>query len=152
MPLEEKRLAAARLFPKKERNPFQYIKGALQQFADEFGLKGFTFAPLKVAASYMHPHQNAAVIFRGKEIGSIFTLHPSTTDSEDLDGRVACFEIDFEALSKGRQSIQKYEEGSKFPSIQFDISVLIDKRTLVADLEKTMQKSVGKTPANHRAF
>lgn len=144
MPKEEKRLAAARILDKKEHNPFTYIKGDLEDFARQFSAEGLSFVENKNPAQYMHPYQNALVMLRGKIIGNVFTLHPLVTETEDFDERVACFEINFPAMHEARNPAKKYEAESKYPSIAFDISVLLDKRTTAAEIESAIKKSVGK--------
>jgi phenylalanyl-tRNA synthetase beta chain len=139
MPKEEKRIAAVRAFGKDETDLFSHTKGDLEQFLDQFGISGsLEFVANENPPSYMHPHQNAEVRLRGKTIGNIFTLHPYIAE------KIACFELDFAAISQARQSNQTYKAESKFPSVEFDISVLLDKRTSAAEIESAIKKSLGK--------
>jgi phenylalanyl-tRNA synthetase beta chain len=143
MPNEEKCIAGVRVLPHKEKNPFAYIKGDLEQFLKTFGLDA-KFEEEKSPASYMHPYQNAALRLRGEVVGHIFTLHPVIAEAEDFDDKVACFELNFSALSEARLANQTYKEESKFPKVQFDISVLLDKKVTTAEIEKAITKSLGK--------
>ena len=139
MPKEEKRLAGVRAFSKEETEVFALTKGDLEQFLDQFGVSGsLEFIENKNPATYMHPYQNALIKLRGKTVGGIFTLHPHIAE------KVACFELNFTALSQARQTNQQYKTQSKFPKVEFDISVLLDKRVSAAEIEKTIKKSLGK--------
>lgn len=144
MPKEEKRIAAVRLLGKKEQNPFAYIKGDLEDFCRQFSVEGLKFLENKDPAAYMHPYQNALVMLRGKVIGSVFTLHPLIAEIEDFDERVTCFELDFPALHEARNPSKNYEAESKYPAIEFDVSVLLDKRTTTEEIENAAKKAVGK--------
>ncbi len=145
MPNEEKVLAAAILLPKKETNPFAHVRGLLDQFLELFDVDSYQVLENRKPAEYMHPHQTASILVRGKVIGALFTLHPAISEAEGFEGRVACFELNFSALSEARRVVKKYEAQSKFPAIEFDISVLVDKRTAVAELEKSLRKALPKT-------
>ncbi len=145
MPKEEKRIGAAREFSKKEKNPFAHIKGDLEQFLDQFGITGtLEFKCDENPPSAVHPYQNAKVIFRGKAIGNVFTLHPYVAEQEDFDGKVAAFELDFATISEARKTEQTYQAESKFPKVEFDISMLLDKKVSAAEIEKVIKKSLGK--------
>lgn len=142
MPDEQKHLAVAISLPKEENNSFSHIKGLLEQFAEIFNVEGLSIQKNETPADYMHPYQTASVILRGKNIGSIFTLHPLICEREDFDGKVACFELNFSSVSEARKLTKKYTAESKYPAIDFDISVLVDKKITVSELENAMKKSV----------
>ncbi|MBU0981999.1 phenylalanine--tRNA ligase subunit beta [Patescibacteria group bacterium] len=142
MPEENKMLAAALLLPKTEKNPFTFIKGILEKYFEVFNIEGAQIQKNESPAPYMHPFQTASVVLRGKNIGSLFTLHPALTEEEDFDGRVACFEVNFSSMSKARQVGKKYEVQSVYPSIEFDVSVLLDKKVTVGELEKALKRAL----------
>lgn len=116
---------------------FFHLKEKLEKFFEIFGIENAEFITHQNTKSYMHPHQCAEIKFRGKSIGEIFTFHPA------LEEIGAAFELDFNAISSGRKTEIKYKAESKFPSIYFDISVLLDKRTQYADAEKALKKAAG---------
>lgn len=134
MPEEKTVLAVAKII---KSDTFSNIKSLLEEFLDIFGVKGAELIEVQEEIPYAHPHQRAEIKLRGKSIGNIFVLHPSIQD-----GKIAAFEINFEALSNARNKNIVYESASKFPSIDFDISVLVDKKVSYAELEKALRKSV----------
>lgn len=144
MPNEKKMIAAVRVFSKKGMNCFMEIKGDLEQFLELFGVKDASFKENPTPTGFMHPYQNALITLRGKEVGSIFTLHPSTAEAEDFDGRVACFELDFQARSAASALGRKYKAESKFPAIEFDVSVLLKRTVTVANAEEAMRKHLNR--------
>lgn len=134
MPEEKTTLAVAKII---KEDSFANIKSALEEFLDVFGVEGAELIEAREEIPYAHPHQRAEIKLRGKSIGNIFVLHPSIQD-----GKIAAFELDFEAVSNARNKNVVYKSGSRFPSIDFDISVLVDKKVAYAELEKALKKSV----------
>ncbi len=139
MPDEKQMLAAAAIFDKTE-NAFGAMKGKLEEFFELYGIENAIFAQNGNPANYEHPRQSALIKYRGKTLGHIFTLHPAF----DFKGRVVCFELDFSALSTGRKTNRKYKAESKFPSIDFDVSVHFEKRVSVAEITDAIVKSQSK--------
>lgn len=140
MPVEKKVLSAVALF-KKEINAFGVMKGKLEEFFYIFGIENAEFIEAKNHAEYIHPHQCAEIKFRNKIIGKIFTLHPLLAEKLDFTDRIAAFELDLSALSAGKKTNIKFAPESKFPSIDFDVSVVIDRKTEVAALRAVIEKA-----------
>lgn len=134
MPEEKTTLAVAKII---KEDSFANIKSVLEEFLNVFGVEGAELIEAQQEIPYAHPHQRAEIKLRGKSIGNIFVLHPSIQD-----GKIAAFELDFEAVSNARNKNVVYKSGSRFPSIDFDISVLVDKKVAYADLDKALKKSV----------
>jgi len=145
MPDEQKHLAVAAHVPKGVDNAFAHMKGILDQYVELFNADKVLVIENREVRDYMHPQQNAAIVLRGKQIGSIFTLHPAISEAEGFEGRVVCFELNFSLLSVARKLVKKYEMPSKFPAIEFDISVLVDKKTAIGKLETELRKALPDT-------
>ena len=96
-------------------------------------------------AQYFHPGKTAAVVFRGKPVGSFGILKPSLAGGLKSEDEVFYFEIDIETLqdfSFDKDAV--YKHYSRFPSIKRDISVIADKKLSFSKIEKTI-KNVMKT-------
>lgn len=89
---------------------------------------------------FAHPSRSAAMI-SGKDAAiKIFQIHPKTAKAFSLPENtcIICITLaPFETLIANKP---KLVELPKFPSIDFDLSVLCDKKTLVGDLEKTLAR------------
>jgi phenylalanyl-tRNA synthetase beta chain len=81
------------------------------------------------ASPYEHPARAADVLWRGKRVGRLFELHPSM-----LEGRTAFLDLDLELVQHLRPRDKTYSPLRRYPSSQFDLSVIADARELVADL------------------
>jgi phenylalanyl-tRNA synthetase beta chain len=81
------------------------------------------------ARAYEHPARAAEVMWRGERVGRIFELHPNL-----LPGRAAILDLDLELVQKLVAQEKKYTPLRRYPSSQFDLSVIAGARDLVADL------------------
>lgn len=92
---------------------------------------------------YAHPVKSAAILsFKGETIGTIFAIHPATLKNYDLEKTtVAAFELNLSILVKLEKKIIKFKELSKFPNIEFDISVIVDEKTCIGEIEYAIQKA-----------
>ncbi len=138
MPLEEKRLAAAAT---AEGEAFYVVKGALESFLQQFNLNSYQLKPSEKPAPYAHPKKCMDIIFRGKAIGQIFSVHPAVLKAFDIPLNTAFFELSFSELMKAGRQTLRFRSLPKFPSMGFDVSILVDKKTTVGDLENCILKT-----------
>lgn len=138
MPREEKRLAA---MVAMDGEPFYAIKGALEAYLKNFGVNGLQLIESKYPAPCAHPKKCMDIVVRGKTIGQVFTLHPGTLKSYDIRCNVSAFELQFSPLVQNGRSEKKFKALAKFPSMSFDVSVLVSKKSKVADLEKAIRSA-----------
>ncbi|MGI9289504.1 MAG: phenylalanine--tRNA ligase subunit beta [Pseudomonadales bacterium] len=73
----------------------------------------------------LHPGQTAALHLNGKEVGIMGALHPRLVSENDLSAEIYLFEISLQALLQG--ILPSYGKISKFPEVQRDLAILIDK-------------------------
>lgn len=89
-----------------------------------------------------HPGRVGQIVVRGKTVGHIYEIHPQILKNFDIKPRVSVAEIDLQALLDMKiEARTKYEEVSKYPAVQLDISLLIPKKQLAGDYLKTIQKT-----------
>jgi phenylalanyl-tRNA synthetase beta chain len=108
----------------------------LQRAAECF-LPGAETCPAP-ARPYEHPARAGAVLWRGEPVGRIFELHP-----EMLEGRAALLDLDLEIVQKLRPRDKVYTPLRRYPSSQFDLSVIAGARELVADLQAKIRGFAG---------
>ncbi|MBC7473592.1 MAG: phenylalanine--tRNA ligase subunit beta, partial [Candidatus Sericytochromatia bacterium] len=65
---------------------------------------------------------------------------PRILQQFDLNCRISFIYIYVEALLQANKKKDKFKELAKYPHVPFDISVFVDKKTLVADVQKTIEK------------
>ncbi|MEK9159655.1 MAG: phenylalanine--tRNA ligase subunit beta [Patescibacteria group bacterium] len=138
MPREEKHLAA---MVAMDGEPFYAIKGALESYLKSFGVNSVQVHESKYPAPCAHPKKCMDIVVRGKTIGQVFTLHPGTLAAYDIRKNVAAFELRFSPLVQNGRAEKRFTPLPKFPSMSFDVSVLVSKKSKVADLEKAIRSA-----------
>jgi phenylalanyl-tRNA synthetase beta chain len=102
-------------------------------------MPGCELAPIE-ARQFEHPVRAAEVRWRGEVMGRLFELHPSLAPA----GRAAVLDLDLALMQKLTQAEEKrFVPIRRFPSSDFDLSVLAGPRTLVGDLQKNLASFAG---------
>ncbi|MBI5753911.1 phenylalanine--tRNA ligase subunit beta [Candidatus Peregrinibacteria bacterium] len=143
MPLEEKKIVGAILAKGKTDEPFYEAKGALEAFFTKFEIplpqatKGLTKTP------YAHPNKALSYLDQHSQtLGKVFALHPVAAKNHDLENySIALFAINFTELMKLQPKEKKYKKIARFPSIQFDVSVLIDAKLEIKKLQNAIKQT-----------
>ncbi len=97
------------------------VKGDVEAL---FALTGRTMRFEAAEYAGLHPGQSARILDGGREIGRIGALHPQAQSRLGLEQPVYLFELDLEALTRGR--VPRFEPLSRFPAIRRDVAVLVD--------------------------
>ncbi|MEN9361992.1 MAG: hypothetical protein RL095_3527 [Verrucomicrobiota bacterium] len=107
------------------------------------GLAGFTVEELRdKSAPWIHPGI-ACGLYRGKQlIAQIFKLHPAVAATQDIKANAYLFQVDFDALV-GAERKFKYKPVARFPSVDFDITALVNERALAGSLQTAITKALG---------
>ncbi len=151
MPIEEKYLCsvfADGRRKKKNAGPldesFFVAKGTLEKFFELFGATGYKFTKTDNPPAYAHPKKCLEIQYRGKSIGHLFTVHPAVLKNYDVEADTAVFELNFTQMVAAGINKVEYKALSKFPDLTFDVSVAIDEKTEIADIEKVIKNESGK--------
>lgn len=138
MPLEENRLSAA---VAGTSEMFYEAKGALETFLTAFHVKNYELKPSQKPLSYAHPKKSLDLLVDGKALGVIFSVHPATLKAFDIAKDVAVFSVNFTDLVSLGRKLPHFEALAKFPGMNFDVSVLVDRQKTVAELEKIIRSA-----------
>jgi phenylalanyl-tRNA synthetase beta chain len=96
------------------------------------------------AQPFLHPGRAAAVMVDERNIGWVGELHPLAVSAWDLQGPVAGFEIDLDAvveLTEGRQP--SYRDVTSFPAVLQDIAVVVGEDVSAAAVEAAVRAGGG---------
>lgn len=85
------------------------------------------FEAKTAAHSYQHPRNLNAVYCCDREIGEIGVAHPAVMRRIDKKGEIVYGEIDMEQLTEIPDRGIVYEEPSKYPQIEVDLSFVADR-------------------------
>lgn len=97
------------------------------------------FENIKPEHNWQHPKNTAKIYAGGAEIGVLCTLHPYNLGKIDKNAAVVCIEIDMEQLAAAKICDIEFAEPSKFPSVDFDLSVIMPCGKKYADAAKAWE-------------
>ena len=123
----------------KENDLFFALKKKLLQLFGELKVSG-EFRTATSPSAYAHPSKSAEIWINEEHVGELSVLHPSVHPVRKSAFVFA--EINLPKLLKcALGADMKYKKISAFPSVFLDISLVMDKKTPMADLEKVMSES-----------
>lgn len=125
----EKKKLAITLFSKTKSMQTLYfeLRDMLATLAGDIKHLSLSYEAIEASHCYEHPKNLNAVILGGKNIGEIGIVHPSISKKIDKKANIVFAEIDVTAFSQAVPEAIKYEEPTKFPGIEIDLSFVSDK-------------------------
>ncbi len=141
-PTEDKWICGSVVFPQKAKiEAFYEAKAICMQFLNKFLKREVELLNPKDEPPYVHPSRTARVVVGDEEIGRIFEVHPVVLKNYDIDAKAAMFELNFTKLSAFEEPTIKYKPIPKFPGLDIDISVLVDRKKTVKEVEKAILRA-----------
>lgn len=137
MPLEEKNILGLATGEKA----FFHAKGSAELFLEKFGAHNPKIVPPRQTEKYAHPQKCADILAKGQKIGSIYEVHPQVLKNYGIKQEVAAFEINFTKLVELGQREHKYLSLPKFPSLQFDVSVVFPEKITAEQAEQAITQA-----------
>ncbi len=124
----EKKMLAITLFSKTKTAQELYfeLRDMLAVAADDIKHRPLSYKTAEASHSYQHPKNLNTVICGGEEIGEIGVLHPLILKKIDKKANVVYAEIDVKTLAEIEDAGISYEEVSKYPEIDVDLSFVSD--------------------------
>lgn len=120
---------------------FYSIKGRVETLLRELGVTEYEFERTQ-NPSY-HPGRTARVLIDGKNLGIIGEIHPDVVKAYGIGQRVYAGELDFDLLMDRTGDLTTYSPLPKFPSVNRDIALIVDKDVMTGAIEKAIRKAGG---------
>ena len=121
---------------------FYDLKGYVDGLCRAFGVVP-TYAKKQV--SYLHIGRSASISVCGNEIGVLGEVHPDVAAKYGVDDqRLYLAEISLEELFKCINATTKFVPISKYPPIERDLAVVVDKKVVAGDMLDAIKN--GKIP------
>lgn len=141
--VERKKLGIT-LYSKTKPMPALYfeLRDILETMADDLKHRSLTFEKKAAEHSYQHPRNLNKVICDGVEIGEIGIVHPVVSKKIDKKASVIFAEIDINDFSAIENASIQYEEPSKFPAIDIDLSFVSSAFAPIAKAIKAANSSL----------
>lgn len=122
---------------------FYNIKGVCEELFGQLHIEDVEFENVSSDPIY-HPGRAAGMTVKGQKLGILGEVHPAVLRNFNIGIRAYICEINFDVLYNNANSNIKYTQLTKFPAVTRDFSILIDKITPVAAIEKVIKKAAGK--------
>ena len=133
---ERKKLGVA-LFSRtrSERELYYQLLDMLRALATDLKRTQFQFRNVSPLHSFQHPRNTAAVSWQGEDLGWLCCLHPAVLQKLDKKAAVVCAQLDMDAFAAIPAADVAYEEPSKFPGMDMDLSLLLPEGMTFSQME-----------------
>jgi phenylalanyl-tRNA synthetase, beta subunit, non-spirochete bacterial len=119
------------------------LKGVLEEFLEQFGLRGFTLTRRAESTSLL---LESATIQLGKQtLGEVGQLLPTLAKKYDLRDSVLLAELNLDLLLARRNAAKSFKSLPQFPSIRRDVAMLVPEATTHEAVLQTVKQT---KPAN----
>ncbi len=122
--------------PEPPAADFFTAKGVLQGLLDTLRSP---WAVEETQMPFLHPGRAARIVVREQTVGWLGELHPLVAAQWDLDGIVAAFELDLDAVGEPGTAI--YEDVTSFPAVREDLAVIVPERTSAAQVVAVVREA-----------
>ncbi len=137
----ENEILAFTLFGENEN--FFTAKGVVEGILNNF-CKDCNVEYVRSNKPFLHPTRSADVIIDGVEVGYVGQIHPEIIDALDADKAVFGGEINYNELEKFFNQKIICKQISKFPIVERDLAVIVDKDMPCAKIIEEIKKKAGK--------
>lgn len=119
---------------------FYDLKGDLEALFAMLKVEEVEYIPEKHPA--LHPGISAGIYQNGKKLGWCGHLHPRLNDVLDIQQEVGLFELYLDKIQMG--SNLSYRRISRFPQIRRDLSLLVDEKISVEQIQGVVKSLVSR--------
>ncbi len=92
------------------------------------------FEICEATQTFAHPKNTAKISVDGINLGAMNTLHPAVSKNIDKKAAIVSAEIDMHSLAEINTKTLSYDEPSKFPGIEIDLSLTLNNSTTYDEL------------------
>ena len=134
----EKKMLAITLYSKDQEVKELYfaLRDMLAVITDDVKHRQLTFAEAAPKHSFEHPVNLNTIFLDGNAVGTIGIVHPTVGKKIDKKASIVFAEMDMQAFADVKNASIVYDEPSKFPPMDYDISVVVPDGVLFADMAK----------------
>ncbi|HLR33940.1 MAG TPA: phenylalanine--tRNA ligase subunit beta [Tissierellales bacterium] len=85
-----------------------------------------------------HPGRTANIVIKDNIIGVIGEVHPDISENYSIKENAYLVELDFDAIINCADLSRKYKPLPKYPAIVRDVAIVLDKDTMVQEIEEVI--------------
>ena len=116
------------------------MKGIIESV---FEVLGINFMLERETESFYHPGKSARIILGKSSLGRFGSIHPQVLKNYGIDIELFIGELNLDKIFEFYKCNKKYKEVPKYPSVSFDLSLVIDENILSQDIEKIIKSNSG---------
>ena len=137
---EHKKLAVTLYSKTKDTEQIYFeLRDILAVIADDIKHEALTFEKAEATHSYQHPKNLNKICCAGHILGEIGIVNASVAKKIDKKANIVYAEIDIEEFAKIDNASIRYEEPSKFPEIEIDLSFVSNTFAPIAEAVKAAE-------------
>ena len=119
---------------------FYTLKGVVEKLLSSLKCKSEPVFE-KTNIAYMHPGRTAEISLGGKNIGFMGEISPVFAEKLGIDKRIYVAELDFSTISEDIDEKISFKPIAKFPSVERDLALLVDKTATNAEIIDCIKNS-----------
>lgn len=138
----ERRNLGVILYSKELTEKALYLKAVdlVNTIVEELKHSSVKYEKIEPLHAWQHPKNTASITVDGKMIGVVNTLHPTTLSKIAKNASVVCVEIDMDDFDEVKVCDLSFDEPSKFPTVDYDISVVVPEGVRFDDMSLCWNK------------
>ena len=142
----EVRHLAIALYSKENTEKVLYFKAVeiINTIVSQLKHKSVSYEKTEIRHMWQHPKNTSIIKVDGNEIGILNTMHPKNLAKIAKNASVVLVEIDMDKLLAVVPDEMSFDEPSKFPGIDYDLSLLIPEGVRFENLESCWAKEIKK--------
>lgn len=117
------------------------LRDILAAVTEDIKHSELTFVKAEPQHTYVHPVNLNRILLDGKDIGFIGIVHPTVGKNIDKKAHIVFAEIDVNRFASVPAHAIEYVEPSKYPSMEYDLSLDIPQGLLFSDLRKCWEQA-----------
>lgn len=124
---DEHRMLGIAMYSKEATEKTLYIRAVqlINTIVSLLKHKKAEYVKIETEHVWQHPKNTSAIMVDGRRIGVLNTLHPQTLSKIAKNAVVVCAEIDMDELLAVTFRNLDFAEPSRFPSVEYDLSLLM---------------------------
>ena len=131
---------------------FFTMKGVVEEFLGKMGMTKKRIYDPNAGKPFLHPGRQAKIIYESQVLGYLGEVHPEVVDNYDMKNRVYVAVIDMPMIEEFATYDRKYEGIARYPAVNRDISMVMDKSIFVGQVEEILEKKGGAYLENYELF
>ncbi len=125
-------------------------KGVIESLMEELGIERWSLKAEEYP--WLQPGRSSSVMVGKTVAGWLGEIHPHALEAFEAEGPVTMFELDVDVLVRNAVTVKGYKDIPRFPAVELDIALLVDKDVSYERVVRAISSSGGKILDSVRLF